>query len=282
MYRWWLDRVQAAVGNDSSALDSPTITRFFAGLREHGSSASTLHQAYRTLKTFTRWLRATGALDRDPLAGLTIRTPTTLPRVPTEEELRALLKCCPGTLVGVRNRAMILVMADAGLRAAEVLRLLVEDWNPQERSLFVRSGKGQKDRVTFIAPTTVRAIKDYLAVRPRVSREDFLFVDVRNYPLKHRYLVQSLHRLSAKAGLPLNRRVHPHALRHFAATSWLRNGVGLDQVRRLMGHASLNTTLRYASLVAADLEQAHKDASAIERIGVAVGRMPKPAEMRRS
>ena len=211
------------------------------------------------------------------MAGLTIRTPTTLPQVPTEEELRAVLECCPGTLVGVRNRAMILIMADAGLRARELLRLLVEDWNPQERSLFIRSGKGQKDRVTFIAPTTVRAIRDYLAMRPQISREDFLLVDAQKQPLKPRHLVQILHRLSGKAGLSLTRRLHPHALRHFAATAWLRNGVGLDQVRRLLGHASLHTTLRYSNLVAADLQRAHKEASAIERIGVATTRTPRRA-----
>jgi site-specific recombinase XerD len=56
------------------------------------------------------------------------------------------------------------------------------------------------------------------------------------------------------------------------ATSWFRNGVGLDQVRRLLGHVSLHATLRHSSLVAADLQQAHKDAPAIERIGVAMNR----------
>ncbi len=246
--------------------------RFFAGLRERGQSASTVHQAYRTLKTFTRWLLATGALRGNPLAGVSIRTPSTLPEVPTEDELRAVLECCPPTLVGARNRALILTMADAGLRAGETLRLLVEHWNPQDRSLFVRSGKGQKDRVSFVGATTARAIRDYLAMRTLASREDWLFVDDEGRPLKLRHLVQVLHRLSARAGLPPNRRLHPHALRHLAATSWLRNGVGLDQVRRLLGHASLHTTLRYSSLVAADLQQAHKDAGAIERAALDVAR----------
>ncbi len=78
--------------------------------------------------------------------------------------------------------------------------------------------------------------------------------------------MQILHRLSAKAGLPTHRRLHPHALRHFAATSWLRGGAGLDQVRRLLGHASLSTTLCYSSLVASELAAAHKKAAAIERL----------------
>jgi site-specific recombinase XerD len=159
---------------------------------------------------------------------------------------------------------MTLVMADAGLRAGETLRLLVEQWNPQERSLFVRSGKGQKDRVSFVGATTAPAIRDYLASRTLASREDWLFVDDKGQPLKIRHLVQILHRLSARAGL------HPHSLRHLAATSWPRNGVGLDQVRSLLGHASLHTTLRYSSLVAADLQRAHKEAGAIERAAVDV------------
>jgi site-specific recombinase XerD len=229
-------------------------------------SAGTIHQAYRTLKVFCRWLLATEAAETNPMAGLHVRTPKSLPQVPTEEEVRAVLQRCPETFTGRRNRAMLLVMADAGLRASEVLHLLVEHLNLQERSLFVRSGKGQKDRVSFLSPMTARAIKEYLGKRPVMSREDFLFVDAQNRPLKKRHLLQILHRLSTKAGLPPNRRIHPHALRHFAATSWLRNGVGLDEVRRLLGHESLSTTLRYSSLVASDLQRAHRRAGAIERM----------------
>ncbi len=129
----------------------------------------------------------------------------------------------------------------------------------------VRAGKGRKDRPVFISPVTAEAIRRHLAMRPNAGPADWLFVDARGRPLTPRHLVQVLHRLSGRAGLPANQRLHPHALRHFAATSWIRNGMGLDQVRRLLGHSTLSTTLRYSSLVAADLERAHQDAAAIER-----------------
>jgi integrase/recombinase XerD len=240
------------------------VRRFFVTLQNE--SASTQHQAYRTLKTFFRWCVDAGALVESPLRGFTMRLPKTLPDVPAEDELRAALASCPETLEGVRNRAMVLVLADAGMRASELLHLLVEDWRPSNRALFVRSGKGRKDRIAFIGPTTTRALKVWLARHPRPSPEVFLFCDREGRPLKRRYLVTVLHRLSAKAGLPPHRRLHPHALRHFAATAWLRNGAGLDEVRRLLGHESLNTTLRYSSLVGADLQRAHKKAGAIERL----------------
>ena len=262
MYEWWLRRF---IGTATQA-DVLTVRRFFADLQGRGMSASTMHHACRTLKTFFLFAQRTRALATNPLDGFHVRTPKTLPQLPTEDELRAVLAVCSETPAGKRNRAMLLVMADAGLRAAEVLGLLVEDWNPQERSLLVRGGKGGKDRVTFVTPTTARAIREVLRSRPILSREDYLFTTDDGKPLAVRYLLHVCHTLSRKAGLVPNRRLHPHALRHFAATSWLRSGVGLDEVRRLLGHSTLDTTLRYSSLVGADLQRAHRKAAAVERM----------------
>jgi site-specific recombinase XerD len=259
-YRWWLQRFTGAV----SDVTPITARQFFAGLQHR--SASHQHQAFRTLRTFFRWCIETRALTDNPLRGFTMRTPKTLPTVPTDDELRTVLTACPATLEGTRNRALILVLADSALRASEALHLLVEDWRPADRGIFVRAGKGRKDRVSFIEATTTRALKTWLAMHPAPSPESFLFTDRRGRSLKPRHLVQILHRLSAKAGLMPSRRLHPHALRHFAATSWLRGGAGLDEVRRLLGHESLVTTLRYSSLVGADLQRAHRQASAIERL----------------
>jgi len=264
-YREWLEQFLAGVPEVTVL----TVRQFFAHLQERGLSASRQHQGYRTLKTFFRWCVEVGTLTENPLRGFTMRCPKTLPDVPTEEELRAALATCPETLHGTRNRALLLVLADAGLRASELLHLLVEDWRPADRGLFVREGKGRKDRVAFVGPTTTRALKAWLARHPQPATESFLFCDRAGRPLKHRHLLQIMHRLSAKVGLPAHRRFHPHALRHFAATSWLRGGAGLDEVRRLLGHESLSTTLRYSSLVGADLQRAHKRAGAIERLRLA-------------
>ena len=259
-YRWWLERVLAQVPEVTPL----AVRSFFVGLQSH--SPSHQHQAYRTLRTFFRWALGMGVLREDPLRGFVMRTPKTLPDVPTDDELRAVLAACPDTLEGVRNRALILTPADSGLRASETLRLLVEDWRAPDRGLFVRAGKGRKARVAFIGPTTTRALKAWLARHSVPSPEAFLFVDRRGRPLKPRHLIQILHRLSMKAGLAMHRRLHPHSLRHFAATSWLRSGAGLDEVRRLLGHEILTTTLRYSSLVGADLQRAHRRAGAIERL----------------
>ncbi len=98
--------------------------------------------------------------------------------------------------------------------------------------MFVRGGKGLKDRVVFIGPTTTRPLKTWLARHPAHSPESFLFCGREGRPVKYRHLVQILHRLSQKAGLPTHRRLHPHALRHFATTSWLRGGADLQRAHR--------------------------------------------------
>jgi integrase len=100
-----------------------------------------------------------------------MRRPKTLPQVPTEDELRAVLAACPETLEGMQNRAVLLLLADSGLRAAEVLRLLVKDWRPSDRGLFVRAGKGRKDRVAFVGSTTHgRSKRGWRVTQPRGQR----------------------------------------------------------------------------------------------------------------
>ncbi len=158
---------------------------FFAHLQARGLSPSRQHQAYRTLKTFFRWGVEVGVLTEDPLRGFTMRTPKTLPNVPTEDELRAVLAVCPDTLEGVRNRALILVLADSGLRAGEVLHLLVE--TGAGRTAVGSCAEGRAARTawhSFIGPTTTRALKAWLARHPLPSPEAFMFCDRKGRPAR--------------------------------------------------------------------------------------------------
>jgi integrase len=169
IYAWWLRRLIAEIPHVTPL----AVRQFFAGLQDR--SPSLQHQAYRTLKTFFRWCVEARVFKETPLCGFTMRAPKTLPAVPTGEELRAVLAACSDTLEGTRNRALLLVMADSGLRASELLHLLIEDWRPADRGVFVRGGKGRKDRVSFIGPTTVRSLKAWLVHHPLPSPESFLF-----------------------------------------------------------------------------------------------------------
>lgn len=191
-YGWWLERFASSVPEVSPL----SVRQFFAGLQH--LSASRQHQAYRTLKTFLRWCVETALLTENPMQGFSMRKPKTLPAVPTEEELQAVVTACADTLEGMRNRTVLLVLADAGYARTNCCTCWLRIGGRAAGGLFVRAGKGRKDRVAL-------------------------------------------------------------------ATSWLR-GAELEKVRRLLGHESLSTTLRYSNLVGADLQRARKRAGAIERL----------------
>lgn len=265
IFRLWIDRFLKEVVNPDPLSSQQFVARWHAKRLK----PSTLQRGVRALAVFFKWCVSTGALANDPMRGVPrIRLPRTLPKVPSDSEVRAALSACDKDALGLRNKALILTLGDAGLRVEEITRLMVAHWNPAARSLLVR-GKGGKDRMSFVGLPTVRVIREYLATRQLKGPDDFLFVNKNGTPMNRRHILQILHRLSKKAGLPNTRRLHPHALRHYAATSWIRSGIGLDEVRRLLGHESLSTTLRYSSLVSADLQAAHRKAAVIERLHLA-------------
>ncbi len=111
-----------------------------------------VHHCFRPLKTFFRWCVEVGLLADNPVRGITIRVPRSLPRVPEDDDVRRLLQACPPTFEGRRNRALVALLADSGLRISEALRLRIESVNFSARTLDVRGGKGGKDGVGSSVP----------------------------------------------------------------------------------------------------------------------------------
>ena len=266
VYEWWLYKLADQVP-DTAALDSLALERFFTRLRERGLKASSIHQAYRNVKTFCRWLKRARVIRDNPIDGVdSIRTPKIIPFIPKPAELRAVLGACGDTTRGKRARAMVLCMADAGLRSAEVRHLLLEHLDLHEGTVLVRGGKGLKDRTAPISPPTIRAIKEYLLDRGDVGGEDYVFVGRRGRPLGARHLIAIMHRLSRRAGIPENRWLFPHSLRHLALTSWVKAGMPVEKVQLAAGHSHIGTTMRYVHLAADDVKRAHREAGALEKM----------------
>ncbi len=124
------------------------VQRYLTGLRETMKPVS-VHHYFRPLKTFFRWCVEVGLIVDNPLRGMAMRIPRTLPRVPEDDDVRYLLRICPQTFEGRRNRALIALLADSGLRISEALRLRIEEVKFSTRNIDVRGGKGGKDGVGF-------------------------------------------------------------------------------------------------------------------------------------
>jgi site-specific recombinase XerD len=263
LYAANLGRFADAAGDELAACAPLLVQRYLTALRER-MRAVTVHQHFRGLRTFFTWCVAAGLLADHPMRGLAMRAPKTLPRVPEDADVRRLLAACSETFEGRRNRALVALLADSGLRISEALRLRVEDLTLTGGTLIVRGGKGAKDGPGFFGGTTAALLRTWLAVRRPASPEDLAFCDRHGRPLSRYAGLRVLHRLSVRAGLA--RKVGPHALRHYAATSLLRRTGDLELVRRVLRHESLAMTLRYAHLTGLEVAAKFRRASPLDAL----------------
>jgi len=223
-----------------------------------------VHTYVSVVHRFSRWCVEADLLPQDPLAGFTVRVPKALPRVPTTDEVRALIRACgTETLEAQRNRALVLLLADSGLRLSEAIRRRGEDLRFAERTVAVRGGKGGKDRTAFMGPVTVQALRTHLARRGGAP-EDFVFTYRDGRPLTRRHVLQVFHRLSCKAGLGW--KMHPHALRHFCGVSVLKATGNLEVVRQTLGHETLTMALHCSRLASVDVARAYRRVSPVDAL----------------
>jgi integrase/recombinase XerD len=159
---------------------------------------------------------------------------------------------------------LIALLADSGLRKEEARRLRIGDVDFTTRMIRVHAGKGQKDGVTFFADTTASILKVWLAVHPDPKGAAFVFCARDGSILGAYAFLHILHRLSRRAGL--ERKIGPHALRHYAATALLRRTGDLELVRRVLRHSTLAMALRYATLTQTDIAAKFEAASPLDHL----------------
>ncbi|BCU70775.1 site-specific tyrosine recombinase/integron integrase [Stygiolobus caldivivus] len=161
----------------------------------------------------------------------------------TEDQIEVLMK----NLRRTRDKLIISLLLDTGLRAKELLSVKVSDVNLSNRSIVVRNTKNGETRVVFFTEKTAKLLLVYLE-KYRPKKDDRLF------DLSYYALYRKLKRLGKKLGVDLR----PHILRHTFATNAIRKGVPLPIVQRLLGHKDIRTTQIYTHLVNTDIEEMYK------------------------
>jgi site-specific recombinase XerD len=178
----------------------------------------------------------------------------------TEAEVAALLRACsPKAPTGIRNRALITVMYRAGLRVSEALALHPKDIDANAGTITVLHGKGDKRRIVGLDPGAFAVLARWLDRRAALGLNGryAIFCTLRGASLKSAYVRALLPRLAAKAGI--EKRVHPHGLRHTHAAELAREGTPLNLIQAQLGHSSLATTDKYLRHIApAELVKAMK------------------------
>jgi integrase/recombinase XerC len=251
--------------HEPRAVSANVVRAYLAHLHEEKLAKVSAQRALAALRTFFRFLARERAVDANPAKAVpTPRAPKKLPDVATAPELAELLDALPQTSVGRRDRAALELLYGAGLRAAELVALDLDDVDRARRLVRVL-GKGGKERVVPFGRQAEAALARYLpdragwraAAAPQDNDEP-LFVNQRGSRLSDRSLRRILN--AAVLHVAMARRLHPHALRHAFATHLLEAGMDLRAIQELLGHASLSTTQRYTHLDLAHLMETYSKA----------------------
>ena len=182
-----------------------------------------------------------------------------IPEVLTQDEQERLLaQPNPRYPTGARNKTMIQLMLDTGLRLSEACNLKWNDIDLNTGKLMVRQGKGAKDRALWIGEQDLELLRTW---RERQAKDvkgnpAHVFTTLAGKPVSPRYVQKMVARLAAKAGI--EKKVHPHTLRHSFATDLYRETSKIRLVQKALGHSDLSTTMIYTHIVDDELEDALK------------------------
>ena len=235
-------------------LDIATLLGFLEHLeRDRGNGVRTRNARLAAIKAFFRFLefRHPGHLD---LAAQVREIPAKKGDVPLigsldRTETRALLDAPdPGTVTGTRDRAMLGLTYNAGLRVSELVGLALDDLKMPALDEVRVIGKGRRERILPLWKETRRALRDWLAVRPE-SADRHLFLNAMGTGMTRRGFAKRLvlHARTAARSVPsvAGKTVSPHLLRHACAIHTLEATGDVRKVSLWLGHASLQTTEMY-------------------------------------
>ena len=172
------------------------------------------------------------------------------PEVLTDAEVRALLKACPMSATGIRNRALLAILYRAGLRISEALDLCPKDVDLERGAIRVLHGKGDKARVVGVDRGALAFLERWFDVRDCYGHggSRTIFCTASGERLTSGYVRRWLPMLGRRAGIA--KRVHAHGLRHTHAAQLREEGVDIGIISKQLGHASISTTAHYLDHIA--------------------------------
>lgn len=241
-------QLKGKFGENINDIDTLTI-RFYLGFLHKRYKKTTIARKLSSLRSFFGFLVKKGFLAKNPAE--TVLTPKRgqpIPNyLPIDETFRLLDGMKSGSLLAMRNRAILETLYSTGMRVGELVGMNVANID-FGKGLARVLGKGNKERLAPIGEKALRSIQDYLDKRcsetggsKKASAP--LFVNKLGTRLSARSVARLLDKANRRLGLV--RSITPHGLRHSFATHMLDAGADLRMVQELLGHASLSTTQRY-------------------------------------
>lgn len=270
----------AWLGDDHriDAITPDHINRFLNHLAGQGLARKTQLNAWTALSSLWTWAEQALAIPHIVRGVPRPRVQRNQPDPYTADQVRALLDAAEytaaweGRYAGarskrptwLRDRAIMLVLLDTGMRASELCALRVEDYDRKTGRLQIQHGKGDKPRIVFAGYVARQAIWRYHQdlIRKRqgqqLARAEPLFGTAAGRPLDRSQLLHMIRNAGQRAHIE---NANVHRFRHTCAVNLLRNGASAFVVQEILGHVDMSTVRLYIKLAEIDLEQAMRIAS---------------------
>lgn len=227
------------------------LHEFICTLRDLGIGPRSQARILSGIRSYYKFLKLSDIIEKNPTDLLeSPRLGRHLPEVLSTEEIDMMIGQIPDDKEeSLRNRAIIEVLYGSGLRVSELIDARLSRLNMEDGFLIVE-GKGSKQRIVPVSPTSLALIKEYLPQRARLNikqdAHDIIFLNRRGGKMSRVMVFYIIRDLAAAAGIV--KKVSPHTLRHSFATHLLEGGASLRVIQELLGHESLETTEIYVHL----------------------------------
>jgi len=285
-FLWYAD--QQGWPNDIRLFTEWNIREFLAyvssegnrwGIVGNGSESSrpkatycTVHHYYCVLKAFFNWCVREELITQSPLHKIKLKNPKlNVIRPYTEQEILKLLSVCDSDFrnnakfLGSRNKAIILMMLDTGLRVSELADIRLDEIDTEKGWIKVK-GKGAKERIVRIGSTAQKALWRYMVYRPE-NKYDKLWLTEEGTHLTTDGIRIKIQRNKERAGI--TSKGSCHKFRHTFAINFLRQDRNPFNLQYLLGHSDLRMVRHYVSTLGMeDALKAHENASPADMLGL--------------
>lgn len=237
-YREHLDRFLKFAPEALEDLSPGIIRKYIIQLRDMNVRNVTINTYLRTVKVFARWLFDEGYLDTNVTKGVKLPRPDPKIKKPlSADEVKTIIQ----ELYSPRDRIILRLMLDAGLRESEVCNLKYSDLDLENNLIMIRNSKFNRNRIVPMCPRLKLWLNYYK------SGSEYIILDKSGNPIKPEAIKQLFSKLKKRTGID---RIHAHLCRHTFATSYMMGGGNLEKLRVMLGHADYNATKIYLQLAA--------------------------------
>lgn len=223
------------IKNNNQNANEEVLRKYLLNKIEKGKSPQTVNLCLNAIKFYYREILR----QKQPINIKLAKKGSKLPVVLSKQEIDKIIS----SISNKKHRLLISLSYASGLRVGEVINLKMGDILLDELIIYIRQGKGKKDRRSIIPEKLKQELYFFIADRPT---EEYLFITDRNSKYTSRTAQKIFSNALNKAGI--KKKATFHCLRHSFATHLLENGVDIRYVQELLGHQNIRTTQIYTHL----------------------------------